>query len=103
MQRAAYARGIDISQQKARQVTVNDIEVFDFIIAMDTDNKRNVMKLAAPEQQRKIRLLSEFAKSKAPVDVPDPYYGGEHGFEQCLDIIDAGIQGLLQQLEEGNL
>jgi len=108
---AAAARGIALSGA-ARQVSGEDFERFDLILAMDRANERSLLRLAPDENARaKVGLLrrhdpaagpaSDPASDPAPgedLDVPDPYYGGPHGFEHVLDLIGAACAGLLAEV-----
>lgn len=95
---AAARRGIDLSHQRARRVSHDDFERFDYILAMDEQNFR-ALKAAAPgHAQDKIRKMMEFSNLGVTDDVPDPYYGGSHGFEQVLDLLDNAMVGFLDQL-----
>jgi protein-tyrosine phosphatase len=97
---AARARGIEL-ESLARQVSVEDFERFDLIIAMDSSNERELRRLAPDARSReKVRLLREFDPASArldDLDVPDPYYEGKHGFELVLDQVQAACAGLLEQ------
>jgi protein-tyrosine phosphatase len=97
---AASTRGIDIDGA-ARQFTTADFDDFDLILAMDEQNRRDILQLATDDEQRaKVRLFREFdpASAGAPdLDVPDPYYGGEDGFEDVLDLVEAAAKGLLAE------
>lgn len=106
---AAAARGIALTGA-ARQVTQRDFSDFDFLVAMDRSNLGVLWELAPSEAARsKARLLREFEPGRdgaargRGLDVPDPYYGGAGGFEEVLDIVDAGCRGLLAQVREGAL
>jgi protein-tyrosine phosphatase len=98
---AARARGITVDGA-ARQITVDDFEDFDLLLAMDRENLRGIRAIApSPEAAAKARLLREFdpAGAGAPdLDVPDPYYGGPKGFETVLDQVEAACRGLLAEL-----
>jgi protein-tyrosine phosphatase len=98
---AAWARGITL-EGSARQVRPGDFRRFDLVIAMDRGNLRELLALAPDEEAaEKVRLLREFdpaATGGADLDVPDPYYGGERGFETVLDMIEAACRGLLDEL-----
>jgi protein-tyrosine phosphatase len=99
---AARRRGIDLTSI-ARQVTREDLESFDLILAADADNQRNLLALAGedPERRAKVRLLREFDQASVKtgdLDVPDPYYGGADGFDDVLDIVDAACRGLLAEI-----
>ena len=97
---AASSRGITL-EGAARVVVRADFDDFDLMLAADRRNLRE-LRAAAPQGSRaRLRLLREFdpASSGAPdLDVPDPYYGGDDGFEHVIDLIDAACRGLLEQL-----
>jgi protein-tyrosine phosphatase len=97
-QQAANLRNIDLSSLRARQVSVDDFTYFDTIIAMDHDNLNQLQRLAPENQRHKIRLLLEYQDGPTNREVPDPYYGGENGFEEVLDLIEAGCENLLGKL-----
>jgi protein-tyrosine phosphatase len=103
---AALARGIALNG-RARQVTREDFEDFDLVVAMDSSNMRELRALARGEQERvKVRLLREFDPASAEredLDVPDPYYGGDGGFEKVLDLVQAACAGLLTQIQAGSV
>ena len=98
---AAAARGIELVGE-ARRVSARDLDRFDLLIAMDRSNLRELLAVAPDEDAaEKVRLLREFdpASAGAPdLDVPDPYYGGDHGFETVLDLVEAACRGLLDDL-----
>jgi protein-tyrosine phosphatase len=98
---AARRRGIRLGGC-ARRVEPADFERFDLILAMDRENVRDLRALAPDrDAARKVRLLREFdpASDGAPdLDVPDPYYGGPHGFERVLDLVEAACRGLLDEV-----
>lgn len=97
-QKAAARRGIDISMLRARQVTINDFDYYDYILAMDRENYYQLLQLTPAKNVHKIKLFLSFAPHLEIEEVPDPYYGGANGFEYVLDIIEAGAQGLLAKL-----
>ena len=84
----------------ARQFKQEDFEHFDWVIAMDQNNARNLLQMAqSTEQEKKVFLLRSFSESpEADSCVPDPYYGGEGGFEAVYDICEEACQGLLKQI-----
>lgn len=89
----------------ARQFTRQDFDRFDLIIAMDRENRADLLDLTRNEADRtKIHLLREFDPEADPgSEVPDPYYGGLQGFELVYQIVERSCQGLLETLEEGRL
>ena len=102
MRRTAARHGL-VYDGEARQIRLSDFDKFDLVVAMDTENRRELQsRTRRPEQARKIRLLREFDPGSGPnASVPDPYYGGDDGFETTYRIVEAGVQGLLQALEGG--
>jgi protein-tyrosine phosphatase len=99
---AAARRGIEL-HSIARQVTSEDLDHFDLILAADAENQRELLRRAGDDPQRraKVRRLREFdaaSVAAGELDVPDPYYGGPDGFERVLDIVDAACRGLLAEL-----
>ena len=97
---AARSRGITL-EGAARVVTPADFDEFDLILAADRRNLRELRAVAPPDSRARLHLLREFdpASSGAPdLDVPDPYFGGDDGFEHVIDLIDAACRGLLEEL-----
>lgn len=81
--------GIDISSQRARQFHVRDFEDFDLIYVMDQSNYEDVMALARNESQRsKVRLILDELEDRQDLNVPDPYFGGEEGFDEVYRLLD---------------
>ena len=100
-QEAAARRGVDLSAIRARQIAPEDLQTFDYILAMDRDNQRLLLDLSGiPEERKKIRLFMDYAPTLPEQEVPDPYYGGLQGFERVMDLIEDAAQGLMQQLRE---
>ncbi|MCL9774576.1 low molecular weight protein-tyrosine-phosphatase [Vibrio methylphosphonaticus] len=97
-QQAAEARGYSFSGMSARQVTDADFYRFDMILAADEDNLSD-LKLRCPEHlQSKLSLfLSHGGASET--EIPDPYYGGEQGFERVLDLIEEAAERVLDEVE----
>ncbi|MDX1592661.1 MAG: low molecular weight protein-tyrosine-phosphatase [Gammaproteobacteria bacterium] len=100
-QQAAMRRGIDLSDQRARQVEVGDFAAFDRILAMDGENLAMLEARCPGEHRHKLARLLDYAPDCGRRDVPDPYYGGGRGFEEVLDLVTAAGRGLLAQLSEG--
>lgn len=97
-QAALASRGMDISGLRARQVRAPDFTEFDLILAMDTANLSELKALAPQQCAHKVRLFLEDAEQGGLSEVPDPYYGGDEGFEDVLDLIEAGSKALLAKL-----
>lgn len=95
---AAAIRGIDLSAQRARQVSKQDFDRFDLIVALDRSHQRALRALSPPRAADRIRLLMDFAPHAGVSDVPDPYYGALGGFDHVLDLIEAGADGLLRAI-----
>ncbi len=102
-QAAARQRGIDLSGQRARQAKTGDFHRFDYILAMDADNHRNLAEMCPPGEEHRLHLFLDFAPELGKRDVPDPYYGGDGGFEAVLDMIEAASEGLLADIQEKRL
>lgn len=96
---AALRRGIDLSGLRARKVVPEDFERFDLLLAMDRDNLALLQRGARPEHQAKLGLFMNYASRFDADDVPDPYYGGERGFELVLDMSEDAGQGLIRALQ----
>jgi protein-tyrosine phosphatase len=97
-QRAARQRGIDMSQLRARRLAAEDFERFDWIVVMDERNRTDALSLAPASYSAKLVRLLDFAPDQAVRNVPDPYYGGAADFVQVVDLIDAGVRGLIAAL-----
>ena len=100
MRLAAKNRKIDITS-KARQINKNDFQKFNYILTMDDSNYKNVMSLKNREPYSdncKVRKIQEFAKCFYEKEVPDPYFGGEEGFDYVLDILTDSIDGFLDHI-----
>jgi len=101
-QQAAKARGVDLSKQRARKVSVDDFQRFDYVIAMDESHQDVLLRLQPDTNDRRARvhLLLEFAPTLVSKDVPDPYYGPLNGFQRVFDIVETGCRGLLAELRQ---
>jgi protein-tyrosine phosphatase len=88
---AARRRGITL-EGAARQVRASDFEEFDLIVAMDRSNLRDLLAIAPEDAHDRIRLLLDHA------DVPDPYYGGESGFDDVLDLVTEACERLVDEV-----
>ncbi|PWC89080.1 phosphotyrosine protein phosphatase [Azospirillum sp. TSH100] len=97
-QRAALARGVDLSGLRARKVVAADFTRFDHILAMDHGHLAQLRRIAPVDATAALRLFLDDASGLEGREVPDPYYGGPDGFEQVLDLCEAGARGLLDRL-----
>jgi protein-tyrosine phosphatase len=101
---AAARRGLELTSI-ARQVRPHDFDEFDLVLAADRENEHELLRIAGPDPERrdKIRLLREYdpeAVDAGDLEVPDPYYGTDGGFEQVLDICETACLGLMEALRE---
>jgi protein-tyrosine phosphatase len=98
---AARRRGVVLAGE-ARRFRPGDFDDWDLILAMDEDNRRDLLALAPDDDARaKVRMLREFdpaSNGDADLNVPDPYYGGPDGFDHVLDLVDAATRGLVERL-----
>jgi len=95
----AYKFNIDISGQRARQFKVSDFDSFDRIYVMDDSNLKNVLKLArSQEDKAKVSLILNELHSDSISDVPDPYYGGENGFDIVFQLLDKVCSSIATEL-----
>lgn len=91
---------IDFEGIKARQVESKDLEDFDYIIAMDSDNKRNIEKWKSAFPTAKIELLLDYVPHMKDKNVPDPYYTGN--FQEVFDLLQQGCEKLLQHIKQNH-
>ena len=94
----ALRRGYDLSGLRARQITRDDFERHDLILVMDWDNLALVEDECPPQHLPKVRRLTEFCLTNETPVVPDPYYGGEQGFDHVLDVVEDACEGLLRHV-----
>ena len=113
-QAAATKRGIDLSMLRARQVAAQDFAQFDYILAMDEENRSSLIQQCPAGVPTRIALLLDFlpdplpeplpgsmhshAQTPAVREVPDPYYGEGDGFELVLDLVEAACDGLIAEI-----
>ncbi|MDN6858291.1 low molecular weight protein-tyrosine-phosphatase [Pseudomonas sp. CAN2814] len=93
---AALRRGYDLSGLRARQVSVADFSRYDLVLAMDNANLRDLKRLRGSSGQAELDLFLRRYELELD-EVPDPYYGGEDGFEQVLDLVERACDGLLAE------
>jgi protein-tyrosine phosphatase len=97
-QQAALRRGVDLSGLRARKVQPEDFERFDLVLAMDRHNLA-LLKRGCPAQYHpKLDLFMRYSTSFDAEEVPDPYYGGDKGFELVLDMVEDAARGLIEAL-----
>lgn len=98
-QQTARDRGIDLSDLRGRKAVSQDFELFDYILAMDNDNYRLLQQLSTKENNSKLNLFLDFSKDYSETEVPDPYYGGDQGFEHVFDLVESASYGLLEEIK----
>ena len=97
-QHAAARRGYDMSHLRGRQVSRRDFDAFDLVVAMDRRNLSALEALCPPECRDKLVLYCDLHDEFTGREVPDPYYGGAHGFEQVLDLTEKVSESLLARI-----
>ena len=96
----AKNRGLDITNQRARQFKKSDFDTFDHIFVMDNSNYKDVLALAPNEEAKsKVKLILNEIFPNENVDVPDPYYGGQDGFENVFDMLDQACEEIARKLK----
>ena len=95
----AKKHGIDISKLKGRQFQVEDFDKFDIIFAMDASNYINIIDLARNEKDKnKVEMILNRVNPNSNMAVPDPYYGGEQGFENVFILLDSACNVIAKSL-----
>jgi protein-tyrosine phosphatase len=100
MQQSMRVRNIPIIGH-SRQLQANDLETYDLILAMDNENLVDARALdPSGDLHHKVQLFCDYCTAHRETEVPDPYYGGDRGFEHVLDLIEDGCANLLKQLRD---
>lgn len=98
-QAAAQHRGYDLSALRARQVTPEDFSRFDYILAMDLKNFAHLKAMAPASFRGELAMFLDYLPdSGLQREVPDPYFGGEEGFNHVLDLVETAAEGLLHHI-----
>lgn len=97
-QRAAQQRGYFMEDLRGRQVSAQDFQKFDYVLAMDMENLGYLQRICPKPHAHKVDLLMSFSKRFQEREVPDPYYGGAEGFETVLDMVEDACRGLLEKI-----
>ena len=98
---SAAARGLDISDQRARTVSPEDCEYFDYVLTMDEENFRFVSAMCVGDAT--VRPFLDFDPDSPEREVPDPYFGGPGGFERVIDLVEAASEGLVSDIRKRHL
>lgn len=96
-------RGVPMPAHRARLVTPRDFQQYDLVLGMTAAHVRALQRLAPAQASATLDLLMRYAEDENPIDVPDPWYGSEQDFIEAFDMIEAGIDGLLQRHASGEL
>lgn len=98
----ARRRGYDLSRHKAARIARGDLEQYDWILCMDRSHLEFLQAMEYPGQKARVALFLHYLGG-AEIDVPDPYYGGDAGFEHVLDLCERGSEALLDVILADNL
>ena len=95
----ANKHNVDLTDQRARKICQSDLDEYDLIYAMDQENYDNLRRMAKNDEQRnKINMIMNELYPNENIDVPDPYYGGDHGFEHVYAMLDEATDKILEKL-----
>ncbi len=101
-QKCMSGHGIDISDLRARQIRPSDFHQFDLLLAMDADNLQGLLRIAPDaELARRAKLMMDYAPGHPLREVPDPYYGGQEGFEDVFAMLEEASDNLMDELRDG--
>jgi protein-tyrosine phosphatase len=99
----AQTKGYDLTDLRARLVTTDDFADFDYVIAMDNANLSDLKDMQPEDYRGHLSLFLDFSEQSSHSEVPDPYYGGENGFELVFNLVEEASQGLLQRIQAKGL
>jgi len=99
----AATRDYDLSALRARQVSSADFSQFDYVIAMDQENLKNLEAMKPADYEGYLGLFLPFAANVSEAEVPDPYYGGPEGFTLVLNMVEEASLALLRHIQENHL
>jgi protein-tyrosine phosphatase len=94
----AERRGYPLPDHRARRIVPSDFERFDLVLAMTRQHALILRRRAPPRPAATLRRLMEYAPDSGALDIPDPWMGDLPDFERALDLIEAGVEGLIQDL-----
>ena len=92
-------RGYSFAGQQSRKIEPEDFETFDLVLAMDKQNLAILKQRCPQEHQHKLALFLDYAPHSDAQEVPDPYYGGDHGFDHVVDLIEMASEGLIKAVK----
>lgn len=99
----ARKHNVNISNQTSRPFSVEDFDNFDVIYAMDQSNQSNILKLARTEaDKQKVKLIVNELYPNSDGEVPDPYFGGDSGFEEVYELLDKATDKIIERITHGN-
>lgn len=99
MQKTALKNGVDISDLRARQFVVADFDLFDLIYAMDEENYHNILSLARNDSDvKKVKMILNEVDPGANNEVPDPYFGGDAGFQHVIDLLNVAVTKIISRI-----
>ncbi len=101
-QKAAMQRGYDMSMLRGRQVEVADFSRFDYVLAMDNANMSILNRMCPQDYRDRLGMFLQYAPNYQGNEVPDPYYGGDRGFENVLDMVEDAAAGLLLHIKQNH-
>lgn len=99
---ATRCRGYDITALRARKVRLDDFSTSHLVLAMDRDNLACLHEICPPVYRPRLKLFLRYARGLHYEEVPDPYYGGQAGFEVVLEMVENAAQGLIEALKRGD-
>lgn len=93
--------GIDIRNQRSRKFVINDFDIFDWIYVMDKSNYRDVLELSRNKKDvSKVKMILNELHPNTNMEVPDPYYGGENGFENVFKVLDESCSVIALKIKQ---
>jgi protein-tyrosine phosphatase len=95
----AEKNGVELDHY-GRQILRNDLDKFDYILAMDNENYEGILRLKNPDHyhKTKIMIMRDFDNQQSGADIPDPYYGGQDGFQIVYDMLEESLTNLLNHI-----
>ena len=101
MRAAAAQAGYDLEPHRARQLRIDDLERYDLLLAMDSNNLRDMQRVAGGKASDRLALFLDWSGAAPPRDFPDPYYEELTAFSRSVMLAERGIQGLILRLRQG--